>query len=162
MQVCVGTELGGLKMRSLRLFGTTIAAAVICIAPPASAATVKALSGQVLLNRGDGYKLVAGQAEAAAGATVVANPGASAQIVYPDGCVVDLKPTSVATVMPQSPCKDGATADAGSGASSGSGSSSGSGGGLGSQALVLGAVAVGGGVAAALLLGQKNNSASGQ
>jgi hypothetical protein len=108
---------------------------------------VKAISGQVLLNRGDGYKLVAGQADAGVGATVVSNPGATAQIIYPDGCVVDVKPITVATISPQSPCNSG---------SSSAGLSS------GTSPLVLGAAAVGVGVGAALLIGQKDSSASGQ
>jgi hypothetical protein len=129
-------------MYSLKLFGTAIVAAIFGVAAPAGAATVKAISGQVLLNRGDGYKLVAGQIEAAPGATVVANPGASAQIVYADGCVVDVQPVTVATITPQSPCTTGA-APAPS-----------------SNTLILGAVVVGAGAGAAILLSQKDNSAS--
>ena len=49
------------------------------------AATVNATQGQVLLNQGQGYKQVAGSSEAGPGAIVVANPGSSAQVVYPDG-----------------------------------------------------------------------------
>jgi hypothetical protein len=133
----------GFDMRSLQRLGTAALAATLCVAGPAAAATIKATGGQVLLNRGDGYKLVSGQAEAGSGASVVVNPGGSAQIVYSDGCVVDVKPATVATITPQSPCTTG----------TGSGPST--------TTLVLGAVAVGGGVGAAVLLSQqKDRSAS--
>lgn len=98
----------------------------------------------MLLNRGDGYRLISGQAEASIGDTVVANPGASGKIVYPDGCVVDLKPVTVATIAPQSPCTTGSAA-----APSGN-----------NNMLLVGAAVAGGGVAAGLLLSQKDNSAS--
>ena len=89
--------------------------------------------------------MVAGSTQGNPGDTIVANPGGSAQIVYPDGCAVDVSPGSVATIAAQSPC----------------GSSSTSSSGLGTNAtmFVIGAAAVGGGVAAALLL-QKDKSAS--
>src|SRR6476646_2216804 len=85
-------------------FGAT--AIFLSIAPgsQALAATVNSMSGQVLLNRGDGYKVVAGSAQGAAGDTVVANPGGSAQIVYPDGCVVEVLPGAVTAIAAQSPC----------------------------------------------------------
>ena len=52
------------------------------------AATVNATQGQVLVNQGQGYQQVPGSVEAGPGATVVVNPGGSAQILYPDGCSV--------------------------------------------------------------------------
>jgi hypothetical protein len=70
----------------------------------ASAATVNTIQGQVLINRGQGYKLVAGSTEAEPGATVVANPGSSAQVVYPDGCTVTVEPGSIYTIAPESSC----------------------------------------------------------
>jgi hypothetical protein len=67
----------------------------------ALAATVNATSGQVLINRGEGYMMVAGSTQGNPGDTIVANPGGSAQIVYPDGCAVDVSPGSVATIAAQ-------------------------------------------------------------
>src|SRR5438552_72808 len=69
----------------------------------AVAATVTATQGQVLVNRGNGYQRVVGSTQAGTGATVVANPGGSAQVVYSDGCVVTVEPGSVYTIAPQSP-----------------------------------------------------------
>jgi len=114
----------------------------IALGGQALAATVNTTSGQVLLNHGEGYKLVAGSAQGDVGDTVVANPGGSAQIVYPDGCVVEVVPGAVTTIAAQSPCT--------------------SAGGMGPSVttFAIGAVIVGGGVGAALLLQNKDKSAS--
>jgi hypothetical protein len=139
-----------------------------CFAGQAFAATVRATGGQVLINRGDGYKMVAGQVQGAPGDTIVANPGGSAQIVYPDGCVVDVMPGSVAVINAQSPCSaanstvttgavttSATTPDTPADAGGGGGSS---GWGVSGTALAVGAVAVGGGVAAATMLGKDKSS----
>jgi hypothetical protein len=106
----------------------------------------------VLINRGEGYMMVAGSTQANTGDTIVVNPGGSAQIVYPDGCVIDVSPGSVATVSAQSPCGGGGSSSSTETAATNSGSNNGT-------LFAIGALAVGGGVAAALLL-QKDKSAS--
>src|SRR5262245_52430964 len=105
---------------------------------------VKATSGRGLLNRGDGYRIVGGEMLGAPGATVVVQPGGSGQIVYPDGCVVDVKPPTVVTVELSSPCAD----------------SPHNLGDLSERTFALGVVVVGVGVGVAVLLSQKDNSAS--
>lgn len=75
---------------------------------PTFAATVNATQGQVLVNEGQGYRLVPGTVEAGPGATVVVNPGGNGIIVYPDGCKVPVEPGSVYTIAPDSPCQTGA------------------------------------------------------
>jgi hypothetical protein len=129
-------------MRILRAFLPFIAGTLLSTS--SFAATVNATQGQVLVNQGQGYQQVAGSAEIGPGATVVVNPGGSAQIVYPDGCAVTVDPGSVYTIAPQSPClpQDPQTSPGLSGAS-----------------LAVGAVIVGGGVAALLLL-KKDKPAS--
>jgi hypothetical protein len=112
----------------------------ILLAPCASAATVETVQGQTLINRGQGYKLIEGSTEAYPGTTVVANPGSSAQVVYPDGCKVAVNPGSVYTIAPKSPCETG---EAGGGT------------GLSTTWLIVGGVLAAGGGAAALLLAQK-------
>src|SRR5262245_12611538 len=72
------------------------------------AATVNAIQGQLLVNEGQGYRLVPGTVEAGPGATVVVNPGGNGVIVYPDGCKVPVEPGSVYTIAPDSPCQTGA------------------------------------------------------
>jgi hypothetical protein len=141
----------------------------ISFAGQAFAATVRATGGQVLINRGEGYKMVAGQVQGGPGDTIVANPGGSAQIVYPDGCVVDVMPGSVAVISAQSPCSaSNTTVTSGSVTTSATtpetppdAGGGGGGSGISGTALALGAVAVGGGVGAAMLLGGgKDKSAS--
>ena len=122
-------------------FGAAAIFLSIALGSQALAATVNTMSGQVLINRGEGYRLVAGSAQGDVGDTVVANPGGSAQIVYPDGCVVEVLPGAVTTIAAQSPC----TASGGTGANA--------------TTYAIGAVVVGGGVAAAIFL-QKDKSAS--
>jgi hypothetical protein len=109
------------------------------------AAIVTVLQGQVLVNRGgQGYQLVEGSSEANPGDMVVVNPGGIAQIVYPDGCTVQVQPPSVVAIAPQSPCQ---TEQEASQQPSVNGTT-----------LAIGAVVVvGGGVAAAILLSQKKD-----
>ena len=109
------------------------------------AAMVNATQGQVLVNQGSGYQQVAGSVEAGPGARVVANPGGSAQILYDDGCAVLVQPGSVYTIAAESPC----LAQGGEATTGPSGA-----------ALAIGAVIVGGGVAALLLLNNKDKSTS--
>ena len=71
----------------------------------ASAATVIAEQGQVLVNQGDGYKLLVQPTVVQPGAQVVANPWGAARVEFEDGCVVKVEPGMVLTVEAQSPCK---------------------------------------------------------
>jgi hypothetical protein len=144
---------------------STAAMLAICSAGQAFAATVRATGGQVLINRGEGYKMVAGTIQGGPGDSIVANPGGSAQIDYPDGCVVDVLPGSVVVINAQSPCSaSNTTVTSGSATTSSTTpeplSSDGGGGGSGisGTALALGAVAVGGGVGAAMFLGKDKSS----
>jgi hypothetical protein len=132
-------------------FASTAALLVISMASQALAATVNATSGQVLINRGEGYTMVAGSTQANAADTIVVNPGGSAQIVYPDGCVIDVSPGSVAAIAARSPC--------GGGGSNSSTETAATNGVSNGTMFAIGALAVGGGVAAALFL-QKDKSAS--
>jgi hypothetical protein len=132
-------------------FASTAALLVISMASQVLAATVNATSGQVLINRGQGYMMVAGSTQANAGDTIVVNPGGSAQIAYPDGCVVDVSPGSVAAISAQSPC--------GGGGSNSSMETAATNGVSNGTMFAIGALAVGGGVAAAFFL-QKDKSAS--
>jgi hypothetical protein len=70
----------------------------------ASAATVDSIKGRILLNRGDGFEVLAAPAEANPGDKVMAGPGGSAKIVYADGCAVNVSPGAVVTVGAKSPC----------------------------------------------------------
>jgi hypothetical protein len=125
---------------SRRLLGLTVAAALG--AAPAGAATVTVGTGQVYLNTGGGYRPVAARAVAGPGSTVFANTGSSGTIVYPDGCVVAVAPPTVIIIAAQSPCASGTAADPGT------------------FAIGAGAVVGAGAGTAALIVSQRDHSAS--
>lgn len=99
------------------------------------AATVNSTGGQVLVNQGNGYRQVLGTTEVKPGDSIVVNPGGSGQIVYPDGCSVQIQPGSVTTIAEASPCAAAGT-------------------GPGATTFAIGALVVGGGIGAAVLLRQ--------
>jgi hypothetical protein len=72
--------------------------------PSAIAATLDSVQGTVQVNSGAGFHKVAGAAQVAPGASIMAGPGSSAQILYSDGCRIPVSPGSVAVVAPISPC----------------------------------------------------------
>jgi hypothetical protein len=81
------------------------AATTTCLgASVLQAATLEAVQGQVLVNRGSGYQFEVGSSELKPGDMVIANAGASAHITYADGCVVPIEAGSVMTVAERSPC----------------------------------------------------------
>jgi hypothetical protein len=111
MQFAMPSERGPSRWHSagflrLAVIAFALIAAIVC-AVPAEAATVKAVQGQVLVNSGQGYRLVDGSTILEPGATVVANPGALAQVVYGGGCVVTVQPGSVYVVAANPPCQSG-------------------------------------------------------
>lgn len=77
----------------------------LCIGPSALAATLEAVKGQVAINRGEGFRRVEGTIQAGAGDLVMASQGGSANLIYPDGCFIKVKPGSVIRVGVNSPCK---------------------------------------------------------
>ena len=73
--------------------------------PCAFAASVTAEQGQVLLNTGQGYRLVQGSTNVNPGDMIVVNPGGLARIIYDDGCVREVRPPAVTAISSQSPCQ---------------------------------------------------------
>ena len=71
---------------------------------PALAATVTSERGEVLVNRGAGYKPVTQPTKVAAGDQIMAKPKSSGRVVFPDGCAVKIAPGSVFVVAAKSPC----------------------------------------------------------
>jgi hypothetical protein len=86
------------------MFRLAVLSIGVCLSLPASAATLNAVQGQVLINHGDGFQRVTSGAEAREGDLVMANPGGSAKLLYPGGCVTEVKPGSVVTVNDGSKC----------------------------------------------------------
>lgn len=70
----------------------------------ASAATVDAVKGKVLINRGEGFQQAASGAQANAGDLIMASAGGSAKLTYPGGCQVKVVPGRVVSVAKQPPC----------------------------------------------------------
>jgi hypothetical protein len=123
--------------------------------PCAFATTVTAEQGQVLLNTGQGYRLVQGSASVNPGDMIVVNPGGMARITYDDGCVTEVRPPAVTAISTQSPCqqqKQSPPQDDPQGTQDGSG--------ITTTHVLLGTALVGGGVAAWLLLSGKFKPAS--
>jgi hypothetical protein len=80
------------------------------VSTAAIAATLDSVQGTVRVNSGAGFHKVSGTAQVAAGASIMADPGSSAQILYSDGCRIPVGPGSVAVVAPISPCAQGQAA----------------------------------------------------
>lgn len=76
----------------------------LCVTLPAFAATVNVTSGQLYVDRGNGYKSVAGSTTAKPGDTVMAHVGGSGEIVYSDGCRQKVDVGSIVTISETSPC----------------------------------------------------------
>jgi hypothetical protein len=124
--------------------------------PCAFATTVTAEQGQVLLNTGQGYRLVQGSTSVNPGDMIVVNPGGMARITYDDGCVTEVRPPAVTAISTQSPCqqqKQSSPQDEPQGEHGGIG-------GISTTHVLLGTALVGGGVAAWLLLSGKLKPAS--
>ena len=139
--------------------------ALISLNAHVHAATVTAVQGQVLVNSGQGYRLVDGSIQMGPGATVVANPGALAQVVYPNGCIVTVQPGSVYLIASQEPCPAMAreqiqTNQASPSRKSESTTETAGPSGVSPTTLALGAAAIGAGAAAAIFLLNPANSAS--
>jgi hypothetical protein len=142
----------------MRLLASVVSViSALSLGTSAFAATVTVTQGQVLVNRGQGYQAVVGSTEIGAGATVVANPGAVAQVVYSSLCAVTVKPGTVYTIAAQPPCPTGGSTalqatmpPAGTPADPG----------ISDTTLIVGGVVVVGGVALGVLLSQKGKSAS--
>ena len=70
----------------------------------ASAATVDSIEGRILLNRGDGFQVLAAPTTANPGDKVMASAGGNAKLRYADGCVIDIRPGAVVSIGEKSPC----------------------------------------------------------
>ncbi len=121
-------------MRASTLF---FAFGFIALALPASAASVESIQGKVSINRGTGFQQIGSVTQANPGDLVMAAPNGSAEIVYrfaaagslkdTDECRVKVEPGAVVTVTDETACRRGA--------------------GIERTHLLLGALAVGGGIA---------------
>lgn len=66
--------------------------------------TLVAVDGDVLVNGGNGFEKAQPGHPLKPGDQVVVNPGARAQIMYPQGCLVPVKPGQIMTVVAKPDC----------------------------------------------------------
>jgi hypothetical protein len=109
----------------------------------AGAASLSGVQGEVLVNAGQGLKPVTGAANLKAGDIVIAQKG-SAKLIYPDGCTINIDPGASATISEKSPCAAQASTQTGQVAAAAPAAA-----GLSTTALVVGGLAIAGGVALA-------------
>lgn len=71
---------------------------------PAHAALLQDVTGNVVVNRGEGFEPVKGSVELAPGDQVVVGPGGTATLSYGGGCNVPIGVETVAAVAATAPC----------------------------------------------------------
>jgi len=90
---------------SIRIIASAISAVSFLIASSAAqAATVQPVSGQVMINQGQGYQTIKNPIKVKPGDRVIVNPGGFAKVNYSDGCNIPIQPGAVATIGAKSPC----------------------------------------------------------
>lgn len=75
-----------------------------------NSATVDPSHGVVLVNRGKGFNEIKRPVKLRVGNSVMVGPDGAAVIAYNDGCTVNVKPGSVKSIEPISPCASGSEA----------------------------------------------------
>ena len=89
----------------ISIFTSAVAVASLIVASSTAQATmVQPVSGQVMINQGQGYKTIKNPIELKTGDQVIVNPGGFAKVNYTDGCSIPVQPGAVATIGAQSPC----------------------------------------------------------
>ncbi|MDX2204007.1 MAG: hypothetical protein NW223_14740 [Hyphomicrobiaceae bacterium] len=145
-----------MQLNRSRKLAAAIAAGFVCLASTVHAATLVAISGQVLVNRGDGFQIAQPGIDLKPGDVVIANPGAAAQIMYPEGCLVPVVPLQIATVLAKPNCPPLTTGAVPAAAAAVA--AAGSGAGVSTAAVVGGSAALAGGGATAYALSKSKAS----
>lgn len=78
--------------------------ASLLIAETAAAATLSTVQGTVLVNRGKGFRTASQGGEVQTGDNIMARPGGSATVTFPNGCTMRVDPGTVFTVPPMDHC----------------------------------------------------------
>ncbi len=73
----------------------------------ADAATISPVSGEVLVNKGDGFVAISSGAELAPGGQLMVRPGGVAVISYASGCTVQVGAGRIWVVQDNPPCTEG-------------------------------------------------------
>ena len=88
----------------MRAIAVGTAAAFMLANTAAQATMVQPITGEVMINQGQGYQTIKNPIEAKAGDRVIVNPGEYAKVKYSDGCNIPIQPGAVAIIGAQSPC----------------------------------------------------------
>lgn len=118
----------------------------------ANAATLTVLGDKVFVSKGAGYAQVHGQTELGPTDCVLVNPGGSAQIAHDDGSVTNIDPG-------MSLCVGDLAAGGNGGGAGGAAAAAAAPGGIGATALVVGGLAVAGGVGLIASVSSNSDSA---
>ena len=116
----------------------------VAFSSAADAATVQVSQTKLQIDQGKGFRSIAAATVAKAGDRVMAGPDGAGQIVYDDGCIVQVNPGAVITIGVRSPCAAGLNGKLPPPTPL--------------DHYLLGAAAVGGAVAGVVLLTQKSGS----
>ena len=124
---------------------TRCGSVALCIlllgAPAAQATSVQNAGGPVSVNSGDGFRPIQGGAQVQPGDVVMAGAGGQAEIVFDNGCRVILPAGNTVTIPAEPPaCTPGST--------------------FGDGTYILGAVAIAGVIAGALILSGNDSGPS--
>lgn len=84
--------------------GCAVALSVLLGTMPAHAALLQNVTGNVVVNRGEGFEPVKGSVELVPGDQVVVGPGGTATLSYGGGCNVPVGVETVAAVAATAPC----------------------------------------------------------
>jgi hypothetical protein len=76
----------------------------------ATGATLEPVQGDLWINHGKGFEKVDKRLEAKVGDSVMVSPGGIGKVTYADGCQANVKPGTVTTIAPLSPCASGSLA----------------------------------------------------
>jgi hypothetical protein len=89
-------------------------AAIFAGSAIAQTPTIEPVQGDISFSQGQGFQRVDGRVQANVGDSVMVGPDGAANVVYSDGCRVNVQPGSVASIAPLSPCASGSFADSSS------------------------------------------------
>ena len=99
----VGMVSGGVVMRS----GSCVVALCLAVcSTSATAATLQGVQGVILASSGKGFQRASNGADLAAGTRVVAKHASSAVIIYDNGCREKVEPGRVVTVKADKECRE--------------------------------------------------------
>ena len=80
--------------------------AATCLAEASTAAVLDAVSGRVLVDKGEGFAVVAGKVEVQNDTRILVTADAKAKLSYAGGCKQTLIPNTITTVSSATACRE--------------------------------------------------------